>query len=175
MEWVQVAARLDGRHPEGGLPEHDPAAVFLRRVVYLLRDDSGLDAGHVTFLTVNEFHGEVVAFRPAHIHTQEHLGPVAAFGAARAGVDVEDCVERVLLVAHHILELQLLHGLHRFGVGLVQFGFGGMIVEAEINDIALVTLDGEEVSSFLQSRRGRTDCHRVTSPSRAVTTRRGVE
>ncbi len=89
-------------------------------------DGRGLDARHVTFLTVNEFHGEVVALGPTHVHTQEHLGPVAAFGAARAGVDVQDRVEGVLLVAHHVLELQLLHGLHRFGVSLVKFRLGGV-------------------------------------------------
>ena len=97
-------------------------------------DGRGFDAGHVTFLTVDEFHGEVVALGPAHVHTQEHLGPVAAFGAARAGVDVQDRVERVLLVAHHVLELQLFHGLHRLGVGLVNFRFGGVARLLELAD-----------------------------------------
>ena len=97
-------------------------------------DGRGLDARHVTFLTVDEFHGEVVALGPAHVHTQEHLGPVAAFGATRAGVDVQDRVEGVLLVAHHVLEFQLLHGLHRFGVGLVQFRLGGVAGLLELAD-----------------------------------------
>ncbi len=97
-------------------------------------DGRGLDAGHVTFLTVDEFHGEVVALGPAHVHTQEHLGPVAAFGAARAGVDVQDRVEGVLLVAHHVLELQLLHGLHRLGVGLVKLRFSGISRLLELTD-----------------------------------------
>jgi hypothetical protein len=31
-----------------------------------------------------------VAFRPAQVHAQEHLGPVGGFGAARPGTDREE-------------------------------------------------------------------------------------
>ena len=97
-------------------------------------DGGGLDAGHITFLTVKEFHAKVVAFGPTDVHAEEHLGPVAAFGAARAGVDVQDRVEGVLLVAHHVLELQLLHGLHGLVVGLVELRFRGVARLQELVD-----------------------------------------
>ncbi len=70
--------------------------------------------------TVENLNFNIVAFGPADIHAEQHFGPVATFGAARTGVDVQNRVEGVLLVAHHVLEFQLLHGLHRLVVGLVQ-------------------------------------------------------
>ena len=38
------------------------------------------------------------------------------------------------LVAHHVLELQFLHGLHRLVVGLVEFGFRGIARLLELAD-----------------------------------------
>ena len=97
-------------------------------------DRGGLDACRVSFLAVDEPHGEVVAFGPAHVHAQEHFRPVATLRAARPGVDVHDGTQRVLLVAHHVLELQLLHGLHRPGIRLVQLRFGGIARLLELTD-----------------------------------------
>ena len=131
----RVAPRRRVKRGNAHQPMH---AILALEVTVSIRtldfDGGGLDTRHVTFLTVNEFHREVVAFRPAHVHTQEHLRPVAAFGAARAGVDVQNRVKGVLLVAHHVLELQLLHGLHRLVVGLVKFRFSGIARLLELAD-----------------------------------------
>ncbi len=59
---------------------------------------------------------------PAHIHPRQHRGPVAAFGAAGARVDLEERVVAVGLAVEQRLKLllvgKLLEGLHRaFGLG----------------------------------------------------------
>src|SRR5207237_2596088 len=36
------------------------------------------------------------AFAPTLIHAQKHVGPIASFGAAGAGVDVEDAIAFVV-------------------------------------------------------------------------------
>jgi hypothetical protein len=43
---------------------------------------------------------------PAQVHTQEHLGPVLRFGAARAGLDVDERVRRIHLAREHALEFE---------------------------------------------------------------------
>ena len=56
----------------------------------------GLDAGAFAFETVGQHGLEIVAFGPAQVHAQQHLGPVLRFGAAGAGMDGDDGVARVV-------------------------------------------------------------------------------
>jgi len=48
-----------------------------------------------------------VALRPAQVHAQEHLGPIAGVGAPGAGVDGNDGVGGVVLAAEHATQLGL--------------------------------------------------------------------
>ena len=45
-------------------------------------------------------------FGPAGVHAQQHLGPVLGFGAAGAGVDLEEAVVGVGLARKQALELE---------------------------------------------------------------------
>jgi len=51
------------------------------------------------------------AFEVVEVHAQEHLGPVLCLGAAGAGLDGEEAVERVIFAVEQGLELDL------FGAG----------------------------------------------------------
>ena len=48
---------------------------------------------------------EAAALGPAVVHAEEHVGPVARFGAARARLDAEDGVVAVELAAQETLQL----------------------------------------------------------------------
>jgi len=56
-------------------------------------------------------------FRPAHIHAQQHFGPVLGFGAAGARMDFEIAVIAVRLARQQALQAGLL--------GLLREGFQG--------------------------------------------------
>jgi hypothetical protein len=67
----------------------------------------------------------IVAVTP--VHAQEHIRPIAAFRATRAGVDGKDGVGLVVLVGEKILQLELgkallrdLHFLVHFRLGFTQ-------------------------------------------------------
>jgi hypothetical protein len=57
-----------------------------------------------------------VAFGPAQVHPQEHLGPVGGFGPAGAGADGEQGISSVVLAA----EEQVPSGYGIFAVELVR-------------------------------------------------------
>ena len=52
---------------------------------------------------------EAFALGVADVLAQQHAGPVASLGAARAGLDVDKTVQRVGRVVEHAAELELLH------------------------------------------------------------------
>ena len=58
-------------------------------------DGSGFDAGFFALGLFEIFDLEAVFFRPARVHAQQHLRPVLAFGAARAGMDLKIGIEAV--------------------------------------------------------------------------------
>ncbi len=53
-------------------------------------DGGGFDAGLFALGLFEIFDLEAVFFGPARVHAQQHLRPVLAFGAARAGMDGDD-------------------------------------------------------------------------------------
>ena len=61
----------------------------------------GLDAGLFAVLVVVHLGFEALLLGPAQIHAQQHLGPVLALGAARAGMHGDDGVERIGLAGEH--------------------------------------------------------------------------
>ena len=86
-----------------------------------------LDAGRIAVLVFERLDLEFPPLAPAPIHAQQHLGPVLALGAARAGMDLDIGVEHVGLTREQRLDLQprrfVLHGLDR----LLTLGDGGVV------------------------------------------------
>jgi len=90
-------------------------------------------------------------FRPAHVHAEKHLGPVLGFGAAGAGLDGEDGVERVAFAGEESLGFELgdegIGGVEFLGgVGEDGFALGGVglfLGEVEISfDVAGFGVEG---------------------------------
>ena len=73
-------------------------------------DRRALDAGLVAVEIVHELDGVAVALGPHVVHAVEHARPVLRLGAARAGVEGEDGVVRVILAGQQRLEP---HGFER--------------------------------------------------------------
>ncbi len=65
------------------------------------REGGGLDAGLFAVLVVVHLGFEALLLGPAQIHAHQHLGPVLALGAARAGMHGDDGVERVGFAGKH--------------------------------------------------------------------------
>jgi hypothetical protein len=64
-----------------------------------------------------------VLLGPAHIHAQQHLGPVLRLGAALAGLHLQEAVVAVRLAGKEALELALRRLLAQLGQG--RLGLGG--------------------------------------------------
>jgi len=60
----------------------------------------------LAFQTVHLFHAVAGPLEVPQVHPQEHLGPVAALGPARPGVDGEVAVARVVRAGQHRPQLQ---------------------------------------------------------------------
>ena len=71
---------------------------FAKAVGVFARDEhrGALDAGGFTGQRVGDFDFPAARFRPALIHAQQHVRPVAGFGAAGAGVDAQDAIVLVV-------------------------------------------------------------------------------
>ena len=57
---------------------------------------------------VGHFHLPAARFRPALVHAQQHVRPIARFRAARAGVDAQDAVVFVVRAVEKTLQFQVL-------------------------------------------------------------------
>ncbi len=77
-------------------------------VIALDPEGGALDAGHVAAADFHQLGLPAAALAPAQVHAQQHLGPVLGFGAAGAGLDVDEAVGGVELAGEHALELELL-------------------------------------------------------------------
>ncbi len=91
-----------------------------------------LDARLVTFEEVGN-RGLVAMFLAiAQVHAHQHLRPVLALGAPRAGVDFQDHSHMVLLAAEHVAQLQGLDFGHRRGIHRVELGLLEQLLLVEI-------------------------------------------
>ena len=82
-------------------------------------DGRAFDARHVTGRFVFDCSFETFAFGVFQILAQQHAGPVASFGATCAGLDVEEGVARVRLLAEHAAKFEVFDGFdQRQRVGL---------------------------------------------------------
>ncbi|MGD0248125.1 MAG: hypothetical protein ABSB75_03645 [Candidatus Limnocylindrales bacterium] len=75
-----------------------------------------LDARFLAFCLVEDLGREAVAFGPAQVHPQEHLGPVGGLGPAGPGADGQQGISSVVLAA----EEQVPSGYGIFAVELVR-------------------------------------------------------
>ena len=109
-------------------------------------DGGGLDAGLFALGFLEIFDLETVLLGPARIHAQQHLGPVLAFGAAGAGMDLEIGIEPVGLARQQRFKLAardfLLQGLQRvLGLGHDAFIVLGLAEFDHLDIVAELALD----------------------------------
>ena len=139
-----VAARLR----VVGRDAHEPVHALLGAEqpvgVLAARDEGGgLDAGLVALGGLLQLHLHAAPLRPAHLHPQQHLGPVLRVGAAGAGVHGHDRVAGVVLAREEprLLELReprLDRGalLRELGVHRVVL-LGHLLERLEVVDVGL--------------------------------------
>ena len=97
--------------PRRGIERRDPDqpvdAGFGRqqpvRVLACHRHRRALEPRFFAGLVVDDLALEAAALGPAHVHAQQHLGPVLRLGAAGAGMDGDDGVLAIVLAAEHLL------------------------------------------------------------------------
>ena len=69
-----------------------------------------LDARHIAGCFIFNRRFEVLAFGVAQVFAQQHAGPVTGLGATGAGLDVNEAIVGVSLLAEHAAELKTLDG-----------------------------------------------------------------
>src|SRR4030067_1202605 len=77
-----------------------------------------LDAGLLSFASIEDLGAVAAAFRPAQVHPLEHLCPILGVGASSAGVDVRGGVVVVVGAGEHGLQLAVRH----VGLDVANFG-----------------------------------------------------
>jgi hypothetical protein len=77
------------------------------RVLAVDDERRGLDASLLPRADLGEIDLEAAPLGPAHLHPQQHLGPVLRVRAARARVDGDDRVARVVAAGEQALLLEL--------------------------------------------------------------------
>ncbi len=76
-------------------------------IVALDTDGHRLDAGFVAGEQVDDLRLEALGFGPAQVHAFEHFGPVLSFGAAGAGMDIDQGIHVVGFAAEEHRHLGL--------------------------------------------------------------------
>ena len=153
---VAAVGRVEGRQTHQ--PVHTVLALQIAVAVRAVQfDGSRLDACHIAFLSVNQGDVVFVALAPTRVHTEQHLCPVAAFGAAGARVDGQDHTEAVLFIAHHIAELELFYQADSVLVCLVGLLFRGLFGLEEFEDDRQLVETVSDFVIFLYPRLDETD------------------
>ena len=100
---------------------------FAVGVVALDLEGAGLDAGLFAVMLIKHGDLELVLVGPAHVHAHQHGGPVLAFGAAGAGIDLQVAVIAIGFAGEKRFEFLLGHFDLQLGQGLLGFGDNGVI------------------------------------------------
>src|SRR5262249_10400052 len=72
------------------------------------------DSGFFTVLVVEHLRLEAILLSPPQIHAHEHLGPVLSLGTPRAGMNIDDRVETVVLTREQDFRFEMIN--ERLGV-----------------------------------------------------------
>ncbi len=171
---------------------HEPmhAALGLAKTVGVFAADEqrgAFDARRFARQSVGHFHFPAARFRPALIHAQQHVRPVARFRAARAGVNGEDAIFFVVRAVEKQFQFQRVEFLEKFdevarefrldlrlrrgGFGLAEFEHDAEIVELllqSLERLELVADDTGLVNEALGFPRG---CSRNFRPPSTSSTR----
>ena len=109
-------------------------------------DGRTLDSGHLAVALINDFGLDAMRIRPLEIHAQQHRRPILRFGAACAGLDVEERIVRVHLAGEHPLKLESLDFLAQAAnVGFdFQSGAGIAFGDGQLEDFRGVAQAGFE-------------------------------
>src|SRR5690606_24371496 len=91
-------------------------------------DGGRFDASHVPVRLFQNFRLEAFVFGIAHVHAQQHGGPVLGFGTTGAGLDIHKAVKRVGRVGEHAAKLQLFDPAGHGGAIFLDGGNGGIII-----------------------------------------------
>ena len=111
---VPAFVRIERR--DADQPVHAPFGLAKAIGVFALdQQRDALDAGDFARECVRHFHLPPAPLAPALVHAQEHVRPVARFGAAGPGVDAEDAVVFVVRAAEQYREFQRVEVLRKFG------------------------------------------------------------
>ena len=80
-------------------------------------------------LNIDDLRLETAALDPALIHAQQHVGPIARFGAAGAGVNGDERVGAIVFAGKKLAQLEFLELVHEtivfgrdFALGLARVG-----------------------------------------------------
>ncbi len=114
----------------------DPALRLEVAVGVVARDKERgtFNAGFLPGKNVEDLGGQSVAFGPALVHAEKHVGPVAGLGSAGAGVEADDGIEPVMRSGEEDLEFQFVEGGHcrgDLGVELLN-GVGGAVLRGHV-------------------------------------------
>jgi hypothetical protein len=154
---LTAVGRVEGR--EAHEPVHallggeEPVGVVAGRA-----EGRRLDAGLLPRAGLQQLHAEAPSLGPAHEHAQDHLGPVLGVRAARAGVDGDERVARVVGAGEQALLLERLQPLldpGELGVELSrQVGvlLGQLGEVREVGHVAVQRAVGLEMRELLANR-----------------------
>ena len=101
---VGVEGRVAHQAVHAGFGAQQAVGVFAFQA-----DGGAVDTGDFAVVLLHDFHFEAFTLAIAHIHTQQHAGPIFGFGAAGAGRDVDKAVVHVGRLVEHALEFELGH------------------------------------------------------------------
>ncbi len=179
-----MAARVGIERRDAHQPVHARFRLHpAMRVVALDDDGRRLDAGLVARGLLDDLDVEAAPLAPAHVHAQQHARPVAAFGAAGAGMDFDIGVVAVGLARQQRFELALLAlGLQRaqrreplllggvVALGLAEFDQRRPVLELalELGDARRAGLPAACVRASASARRRRRSRNRGVRIWRSV-------
>src|ERR1041385_5593843 len=105
--------RVEGRNANEAM---DATLGFGEAVSVLAFEDQGgaLDAGGFALQDVADLELPTARFRPALVHAEQHVRPIARFSAAGAGVDAQNAIARVVRSIQKDLEFEGLEPLEEF-------------------------------------------------------------
>jgi hypothetical protein len=107
------------------------------------------DAGDVALGLFQHLGLEALALAVLQVLAQQHRRPVAGLGAAGAGLDVDEAVQRIRRVAEHAAELELLDrlaqrvrlGLDRGEAGRVALGLAHLVELGVVGEVRRQVVD----------------------------------